>query len=225
MSERTDHARRLELSQVQDVGDFVSGRARGLEVSLEGAAPFTACVVELGAAIPIARMRMISGDLNHPDAVETGDVDFDERMQVTSLPTYAPTLQQLLAPEAVRGALLGFFTKYPDAQFAGTKLRVPAGAEGVTQKLIADALEVAELLVKRFSEIGFLSTEPRTTLPDSFRKPEIPWGQLAIGTVTGSVIWFGLTLAIGLDDPAIVGFGGVVSIGAALLSLMGRSEK
>lgn len=216
MSERTDHARRLELSEVRDVGDFVSGRARGLTVSLEGAAPFTACVVELGAAIPIARMLMAPGDLNHVDAVETGDVDFDEHMQVISLATYAPTLQQLLAPEAVRAALLKFFKKYPDAQFTGAKLRVPVGSEGVTQRLIGDALEVSELLVKRFAEIGFLASEPPTRLPDGARTPG-PWKRIALNVSVTAALWFGISLALGADDAVFVAFGGVL-IGASMIS-------
>ena len=55
MTTRTDLARRLELAQVEEVGEFVTGRARGMTVTLEGEAPFRACVVELGSAIPIAR--------------------------------------------------------------------------------------------------------------------------------------------------------------------------
>jgi hypothetical protein len=82
MSTRTDVARRLELSEVTESGEVVTGRAKGLTVTLEGEAPFTSCVIDLGAALPLARMVMRPGDLNDPDAVETGDPEFDEQMQV-----------------------------------------------------------------------------------------------------------------------------------------------
>ena len=134
-----------------------------MAVTLEGEAPFSACVVELGSAIPIARMVMRPGDLNHPDAVETGDGEFDEVMQVTALATYAPTLQKLL-DRPVRSALLEFLKRYPSAQFNGSRLRVPT-VGGVTQQLVVDALGIAEVVAKRFAEIGFLESEPPIVLP------------------------------------------------------------
>ena len=92
VSSRTDSARRLELSEVEELGDQVTGKARGMAVTLEGASPLTACLVELGRAVPFARVVMRPGDLNHPDAVETDDAPFDDAMQVTALASYAPTL-------------------------------------------------------------------------------------------------------------------------------------
>lgn len=163
MSSRTDLARRLELAQVQEVGDLVTGHARGMAVTLEGEAPFTACVVELGAAVPIARMVMRPGDLNHPDAVETGDGEFDEVMQVTALASYAPTLQKLL-DQPLRSALLEFLVRHPSAEFNGSRLRVPAEG-GVTQQLVIDALTIADAVAKRFAVIGFLESEAPTRLP------------------------------------------------------------
>lgn len=151
-------------------------------------------------------------------------MEFDERMQVTSLPSYAPTLQQLLASPALRGALLKFFGKYPDAEFAGTKLRVPASAEGVTQRLIVDALEVAELLVKRFTEIGFLTSEPRTTLPENLRRSDVPWGQIALGAWGMGVLWLGMTFAVGLEDPVFLALGGVMVVVGGLIGVMKAHE-
>lgn len=155
MTTRTDLARRLELAQVEEVGEFVTGRARGMTVTLEGEAPFRACVVELGSAIPIARMVMRPGDLNHPDAVETGDAEFDEVMQVTALASYAPTLQQLLSDKPLRLALVEFLKRNPSAEFNGSRLRVPAGEGGVTQQLVIDALTIADAVAKRFARLGF----------------------------------------------------------------------
>ena len=189
MSARTDHARRLELSELVELGDQVIGRARSMTVTLQGEAPFTSCVVELAAALPIARLVMRPGDLNHPDAVETGDASFDESMQVTALTSYAPTLQHLLAEAPVRAAILAFFKKYPDAEFNGSRLHVPSAA-GVTQSLVVDALAFAETIAQRFATIGFLESEKPTSLPPGARSGSLG-PTLAMGASLGAVLFLG----------------------------------
>lgn len=194
VSTRTDLARRLELSQVEEVGDLVSGRVKGLVVTLEGEPPFTACGVDLGAAIPIARLVMRPDDLNHPDSVETGEADFDEPMQVTALASYAPTLQRMLSEAGVRSALLQFFKRHPDASFTGSKLRVPS-AGGVTKPLIAEALAIAQVVAERFAAVGFLESEEAAKLPrGSLTLPTVP-------RLTRRV-----ALGVGLCGVAYVGF-------------------
>lgn len=193
MSTRTDLARRLELTGVQELGDLVTGRARGMTVSLQGETPFTGCVVELAAALPIAHLVMRPGDLNHPDAVETGDAIFDERMQVTALSGYAPTLQNLLSEKKVRRAVLKFFQRHPEAAFIGSKLHVPS-VGGVTQELLVDALALAETVAERFATIGFVETEHAPDLPAGARSRSfVP--TLIFGAGLGGILF---VFAVGL---------------------------
>ncbi len=184
MSTRTDLARRLELSGVQELGDGVSGLARGMTVTLQGEPPFTGCVVELAAALPIAQLVMRPGDLNHPDAVETGDAEFDDQMQATALAGYAPTLQKLLAEQPVRRAIIEVFQRHPDAAFNGSRLHVPSSS-GVTQALLTEALTLAEAISERFTTVGFLETE---------RTVDLPAGAKSIG--------MGTTLVLGMSGGA-----------------------
>ncbi len=200
MNTRTDLARRLELSAVQELGDVVSGRARGMTVTLQGEPPFTGCVVELAAALPIAQLVMRPGDLNHPDAVETGDADFDEQMQATALTGYAPTLQKLLAEKPVRRAVLDFFQRHPDAAFSGSKLHVPS-ASGVTHALLDDALALAEVIAERFATSGFLETEGEARLPaaESGRFVQT----LVLGGGAGSMLFIGAAGVLDLKPDGV----------------------
>jgi hypothetical protein len=215
VSTRTDLARRLELAQVEEAGDLVTGRARGLVVALEGEPPFTGCVVDLGAAIPIASMVMRAGDLNHPDAVETGDAAFDEVMQVVALKSYAPTLQKLLDDQALRTALLEFFQRHPSAVFNGSRLHVPS-ASGVTQQVVIDALAMAETVAKRFAVIGFLESEPAATLPPT--RSLAP--RLAL-TAGGSAVGFVVLAALfGAQADAFGGGAGVLFVAICVFAVL-----
>lgn len=221
-STRTELARRLELSRVEEVGEFVTGRAKGMTVTLQGEAPFTACVIDLGAAVPIARMVMRPGDLNHPDAVETGDADFDERMQVTALERYAPTLQRLLEDPRLRRALLEFLQRYPDAAFAGARLHVPS-ASGVTPQVIADALEIAQGVAERFAAVGFLETEEPAQLPrEQALEPvepvrPLPLKRLGLGLGGGALSYLGFAALFGVQADAFGAWTGFVFLCGGLL--------
>lgn len=219
MSSKTDLARRLELAQVEDVGEFVTGRARGMVVTLEGEAPFSTCVVELGSAIPIARMVMRPGDLNHPDAVETGDAEFDEVMQVTALASYAPTLQQLLSDKPLRLALVEFLKRNPSAEFNGSRLRVPAGEGGVTQQLVVDALTIADAVAQRFASIGFLESEaPAKIAPDEqARRLRKRLGFAAFGS---SAFYLSLALISGAEPSVYWLGGGLFLVAVSLFSVL-----
>jgi hypothetical protein len=220
VSTRTDLARRLELSQVEEVGAFVTGRASGMAVSLEGAPPFSACVVDLGTALPIARLVMRAGDLNHPDAVETGDARFDEAMQVTALASYAPTLQRLLSERSVRDALLEFFKRHPDASFHGSRLHVPVTG-GVTQQLIGEALTIAQTVAERFAQVGFLESEEPAKLPRSHglnrvgtrEKKLIRFAVLVGGS---ALAYLGFAALFGLQADAFGLWAGILFLGAGV---------
>ncbi|MDP2273349.1 MAG: hypothetical protein Q8K32_21600 [Archangium sp.] len=218
MSTSTDLARRLELSGVQELGDGVSGLARGMTVTLQGEPPFSGCVVELAAALPIAQVVMRPGDLNHPDAVETGDAAFDEQMQVTALAGYAPTLQKLLTEKPVRRAIIEFFQRHPDAAFNGSRLHVPS-ASGVNQALLTEALALAEVISERFTTIGFLETERTVDLPEGAKA--IGLGTtLVLGGSGGAALFIA---AVGLLDLQADGVGLLVGVLCFLSGLLAAS--
>ena len=219
MSTRTDLARRLELSQVEEVGDLVTGRASGMTVTLEGAPPFTACIVDLGAALPIARMVMRAGDLNHPDAVETGHARFDEAMQVTALASYAPTLQRLLSELRVRVALLEFFQRHPDASFHGARLHVPATG-GVSQQLIGEALSIAQTVAERFAQVGFLESEEAAQLPNGPNRVgtrERKLIRFAVSVSGSTLAYLGFAALFGLNPDDFAIFTGLAFLFAGVL--------
>ena len=223
MNTRTDLARRLELSEVKEDGALVTGRARGMTVTLEGEPPFTGCVVELGCALPIARLVMRAGDLNHPDAVETGDPEFDDAMQVTALASYAPTIQKVLEHPPVRRAILSFFKTHPDAELNGSRLHV-GSAGGVTQTVLADALSLAQTIAQRFAIIGFLVSEAVPVLPPARSRKALAIRMVACSGLAG-VTYLVLASFIGLDA-APQGLGlGALAFGALFGAIMPPIDK
>jgi hypothetical protein len=219
VSTRTDLARRLELSQVEEIGTVVTGRARGMAITLEGEPPFTACIVDIGAALPIAQLVMRAGDLNHPDAVETADQLFDEAMQVTALASYAPTIQRLLKEAPVRRAVLEFFKQHPDASLNGSRLRVPAEG-GVTQQLIGEALALAQTIAERFAEVGFLESELAPKLPPG---PTLLDHTMRIGLtgIAASFAWSGIASFLDLHaDRVGVGLGALFVITSVAITYL-----
>ncbi len=151
-------ARRLELSALRVEDDRVCGTVDGFEVALVGEAPFRECHVTLAGALPLAMLRFQHGDLNHPDAVETGDPAFDEVMQVVALPGHAPTIEQLLADEDLRTHLRTFLKRFPESTVRGNVvvLKVP---EAVSHETLVEVVALARALSGRFARVGFLTTE------------------------------------------------------------------
>ena len=151
-------------------------------MALPGDAPFRECYVTLGGALPPSLLRLDHGDLNHPDAVETGDPDFDEAMQVLALPGHAPTLEQVLHEKEVRAQVLGILRRFPDSFLRGNVL-VLKTSEGMTHEAMLDAVDVAKALSKQFAQVGFVSTEaPPVVEP----KPEKPSPRVQASAIMGS---------------------------------------
>lgn len=164
-AEAREHAaHRLELSALKIEDGRISGTVKGFGVSLEGEAPFHTCVIDLGSALPIAKLVLQPGDLNHPDAVETGDANFDEAMQVLAQPGLAPTVQKILSDPEIRAALLTFLRLHPDCVVSGRSLRLHS-KQPIDHRLILEAVEVAKALTAKFADLGFVETEERPKLP------------------------------------------------------------
>ncbi|MFT3713892.1 MAG: hypothetical protein QM817_40040 [Archangium sp.] len=185
----------LELSAVKIEDSRITGELQGFQVVLEGDVPFHGCKVELSSRIPLVSLVMRAGDLNEPEAVETGDVEFDEAMQVLAEPTFVPTIAGLLTKD-VRQALLAFLKRFPDSTLTATTLHVKSEAP-LTQKTVLEAVALVKLISAQFAANGFLDQEeppklpddadtrdPHTTLDDRIRGV----GQISVAAI--GALWF-----------------------------------
>lgn len=221
---RESLARRLELSALRIEDDRVSGTIDGFEVALLGDAPFRECHVTLGGALPLSLLRLEHGDLNHPDAVETGDPDFDEAMQVLALPDHAPTLEQLLSSKGLRAQVLAFLRRFPDSFLRGNVL-VLKSSEGVTHEAMLEAVEVAKALSKQFAQVGFVTTEaPPVVEP----KPEKPSPRVQASAIMGGLLlvtwwWWASANEVG---PSFAGLGTLILLSTTVVAtwLAGRDR-
>jgi hypothetical protein len=168
---RESLARRLELSALRIDDERVTGTIDGFEVALLGEPPFRECQVTLGGALPLSLMRFEHGDLNHVDAVETGDPAFDEAMQVIALPGHAPTLEHVLADADLRTHVLTFLRRFPDSLLRGSTL-VFKPREGVTHETLTEAVSLARAVSKRFAHIGFVTTEKPPVVEATADRPK-----------------------------------------------------
>lgn len=203
-TQREHEAHKLELSALKIEDGRVRGEVKGFQVTLEGDAPFHTCQIDLSSPLPIAKLAMVHGDLNHPDAVETGDPHFDEVMQVLAQPGLAPTALKILSEPGLRGAVLELLRRHPDSELGGRTLTLRS-KEPLTHALVLEAVEVARRLTARFAELGFVETEERPRLPGEVRSPEEIRRLRAniIGiSLTSTVLVFGITAFF--DAPATV---------------------
>lgn len=208
----------LELSSVKIEDTRITGDLQGFKVVLEGDVPFHGCKIELSSRLPLVSLVMRAGDLNEPEAVETGDVEFDEAMQVLAEPTFVPTIARLLSPE-IRKALLAFLKRFPDSALTATTLHVKS-EQPLTQKTVLEAVALVKLLSAQFAAHGFLDQEEPPKLPDDAdtRDPHTTLDErirdvARLGAAAVAAVWFfGWVFdwpnpVIGATTIAIVGIG------------------
>jgi hypothetical protein len=163
--QREQLARRLELVELRVEADRITGQVKGCEVVLEGEPPFHALQVKLNARLPLVSLVMRHGDLNHSEAVETGDVAFDEAMQVVAEPTFVPTIARLLSHAELRDTITRFLTRFPDSVLTADTLHVKS-EQPISQSTVLDAVALVNTIAARFAEHAFLEQEEPPALPD-----------------------------------------------------------
>lgn len=162
---RLDEARRLEVSDLSDTGDGVTGRFDGLRVSLAGDGALDRLAVELPRALGVAELRGRAQDAPHPDEVLTGDDALEVLLFVRAEPGRAPAVARLLQDAALRDELRRFWLAHGDAVLDGQGLRVRLGERA--DATLRDSCALVRRLAERFDAAGaqLVPSEPPVELP------------------------------------------------------------
>lgn len=162
---RLDEARRLELSDLADTADGITGRFGRLRVSLAGDGALERLTVELPRALGLAELRGRAQDAAHPDEVLTGDDALEVLLFVRAEPGRAPAVARLLQDEALRGELRRFWLAHGDASLDANGLRLRLGPDAAAT--LREACALVQHLVDRFdaNEVQLVPSEPPVELP------------------------------------------------------------
>lgn len=162
---RLDEARRLELSDLSDTGDGVTGRYEGLRVTLAGDGALEWLAVELPRALGLAELRGRAQDAAHPDEVLTGDDALEVLLFVRAEPGRAPSVARLLQDAGLRDELRRFWLAHGDAALDANVLRLRLGADAAAT--LRDACALVRRLAERFDATGaqLVPSEPPVELP------------------------------------------------------------